>query len=192
MTLFQLSYLTLWAVALVLAPLTAVLLYQFSLILAMNRLHENSGASGAQTTLAAGRLMPEFSGQDLRSGLFRGTNEWKGTRFVLLALSPTCATCKLLALELTTPSHNVLLDTTVVALCVGSHIACRDALASAGSIPVLRVNEDHARELTLAGLPIAITVDDKGVVEEIAHPNSITEVARMLSSKKSYNHDVRE
>ena len=171
-----------WTVALILAPLTAVLLYQFSYIIQTVQLHRKRAELADTRALSPGSRLRRFTGRDLRSRTVRGIEEWAGAPFVLLALSATCASCRSVASELQSASDEDLSGSTVLALCAGGAGACEAMLSAVQSVPVLLVSEEDVPEIFVAGLPLAVAIDRDGEVNQISHPASLVEVLSMMPS----------
>lgn len=95
MTLFQLSYLLLWVLALLLIPVSVILLY----LLAQLGVQIKREGVGQGNNLIQ-RAMPAFPVTDLATGLIQSSGWYPGRTHVVLAVSAGCNSCRSLLQEL--------------------------------------------------------------------------------------------
>ncbi len=180
MDLYLFSHIALWVLALILIPLTLVVLYQLSYV---RGIHDFGRELSEREELAVGNREPPFVGREMHSRVLVTEQEWAGTRHVVLALSPTCVACNSLVAELSAMTRDDFEGTTIIALCVGGSNACRTKMSAVRAIPVLVVRESEALEFVATGLPSAIMVDASGVIEDVSIPGSVAAILEMAASK---------
>lgn len=179
MTLFQFSYLLLWALAIVLVPVAVILVY---LLAQLESLHRREGSGYGNNLI--GRKFPAFSAIDAVTGEMRPVAEFSGQTYVVLLVSPGCNTCRSLIAELTAMTSRKLAQTRVLVLCMGDQGRCTDELRDIRTVPVFAHGEkiEATADLWLAGFPAALVVDDSGMVVDVRHPLSIKGVVSAIEN----------
>jgi hypothetical protein len=169
-TLFQLSYLLLWVLAIVLVPISVILVY----LLAQLGTQSKRDGSGYGNNLI-GRQLPEFLAVDAASGFKSSIHIFPGQIHVVLALSSGCTSCKSLMQELSSASSHDVAEIRMLVLCMGDLETCGAAVAGIDSVPVYLhdVRDDSSADLWLAGFPAALVVDESGFVADIRHPLTV-------------------
>jgi hypothetical protein len=170
MTLFQLSYLLLWVLAILLVPVAVILLY---LLAQLERLHRREGVGYGNNLI--GRKFPAFSAVAASTGSVRPIDDYKDQLHVVLAVSSDCNTCRGLMAELASMTRHELSTVRLILLCMGDSGRCQEAVAEIGAVPVYIYDnrEDATEDLRFAGFPAALVVDESGMVVDVRHPLSI-------------------
>ncbi len=170
MTLFQVSYLLLWTLAIALVPISAVLLY---LLAQLEDQFKREGTGYGNNLI--GRKLPTFSAKDPSSGAVRDIHQFPNRIHVILALSPDCTTCRSLMKELSSTASSDLARIRLFVLCMGDLERCKAAVADVRSVPVLVHDEkgDSTSDLWFVGFPAALVIDESGVVVDVRHPLSV-------------------
>ena len=170
MTLFQLSYLLLWVLALVLALASVVLLYLLARF--QERVARTGTGYGAKFI---GRELPFSFAKDAHSGTATRVQAFEHRPHVVLLLSPDCGSCRSLLSELAAATEQHLADLPLSLVCVGSLDACQAAIAKIHSVAILLqdVRNGDPSDLRFVGFPAAFMLDDTGVVTDVRHPWSL-------------------
>lgn len=167
MTLFQLSYLALWILALVLVPVSVALLFM------LGQLREQAGPGYRHHLL--GRKMPAFSAKD-SSGTERRIDEFLDKSRVVLVVSSGCDSCRKLLDDLALRPEEDLEAIGLILVCVGDFRSCSRALSGIHAIAALsldpRDKNDETIDIILAGYPAALLLSDAGVIVDVRHPLS--------------------
>jgi len=187
-TLFQLSYALLWILALVLIPISIVLLYLLAQLQPRSRLllHDE--------TKMIGRKMPALSASELSSGVVRQISEFRGLLHVVLVLSPDCGPCLRLMEEIKSTSRGDPTQFSLLLLCKGQFERCRAVVGDIQGFPVLAFDATGAETagLWLAGVPATIIVDDAGTVVDVRHPASFGDVIAAVESTRTRGGGIAE
>jgi hypothetical protein len=136
MTLFQLSYSFIWALAIVLIPISALLLYLQANLKVQVKYVTDSGALGHALV---GRSLGALTGTQVPTGKTGVLESFLGQKNVVLALSPHCGSCNSWLSQLSSDSIRKLNDIVFVVLCMGQQQLCEQI----GYLMDVRVRSSH-------------------------------------------------
>lgn len=167
MTLFQVSYLLLWALAIVLIPVSIVLLY---LLAQLESQFKREGTGHGNNLI--GRKLPGFQVTNVRTGKVENGIGYPGQVHVVLALSDGCNTCRSLMRELAATPSADLKYIRLLVLCMGELEGCKKAVSDIHAVPtyVHDARVEATADLWMAGFPAALVVDASGIVVDVRHP----------------------
>lgn len=171
MTLFQVSYLLLWIFAILLVPISIVLVY---LLAQLETLFKREGLGHGNNLID--RKLPTFDVIDVSSGVVhRFDDVVRGQWHIILAVSAGCGSCASLLKELSSSPIGDIFEIRPLVLCMGELDQCRSAVADLRSVPayVLNVRDDSTIDLWMAGFPAVLIMDETGLVADVRHPLSI-------------------
>lgn len=170
MTLFQLSYLLLWVLAVFQTAVSVIAVY----LLAQLRVQIMREGVGQGNNLIE-RPMPVFPVTDIASGLVQQSGWYTGQTHVVLAVSAGCGSCRGLLQELSSRSAADLSEIHLLVLCMGDAELCKEEAKGIQAVPVYvhEVKVESSADLWRVGFPAALVVDEEGVVVDVRHPLSI-------------------
>jgi hypothetical protein len=189
MTLFHLSYLLLWLLAILLIPVSFVLVY---LLAQLESQFRREGLGHGNNLI--GRRLPTFGGIEAATGAAQRIDEVvRGQRYIILAVSAGCGSCASLIKELSSAQIGGISDIRILVLCMGEQGQCRSAMADLRSIPVylLDARDDSTVDLWMVGFPAALFLDEFSIVADVRHPLTIrglitaAENATIVSGEKA-------
>lgn len=189
MTIFHLSYLLLWALALVLALASVVLLY----LLAQLQTRSDRSWVGYEARFL-GRELTFSSAKDLRSGQEPASRPFRSRTHVVLILSPNCGSCSSLISELKSEPQNEIGGVPLLLLCTGEFERCKAAVTGVHLAQVLALNgrDDATKSILLLGSPTAVVVNEAGIVVDIRHSASyIHQEYRGVHRETEYEQRIR-
>lgn len=120
---FFISYVLLWVIAVVQGFVIVECLRQIGIL--RLRLGDEPGALIDPESLPRGAVAPPFSLLDAQTGALVNEAALKGRRSLLIFVSPTCAPCRDLALQLPRVA-TLYRELNIVAVCSGPADRCRD------------------------------------------------------------------
>ena len=178
MTVFQLSYAMLWALALVLGLASVVLLY----LLAQLQARAGQASAGYGVNLI-GRPIPGKA-KDGFSGVSIDVRPFEHQSNIALVLSPDCSTCRNLMSELKANQSGDIAELPLWILCMGDFDRCQAAVSGLRFFPVLvqDVRDQEAIDLLRVGFPAAIVVNQAGIIIDVHHRMSINGIVAALKT----------
>lgn len=154
--MFVISYILLWILVVLQCFLLLVLIRQHFTI----RTDRQHPADLSRQEIPAGDAAPQFQAIECPSGREFESATCVGSRTLLLFLSSSCSSCKLVAraLEKVAPP----IPNSLLVYCTGSHRGCRSSYGTlAKSVRVLaKRQKDVVSEFGLIQLPAAVLVDE--------------------------------
>lgn len=178
LTFFELSYALLWLLALVLVPVSVVLLYLHA------QLQARSGRAFPSGSQLIGRKMPVLAAKDLASGVARRIEEIPGRVHAVLLLMPDCGSCVGLMSELRSSSPRDIVDIRLQVLCMGRLNRCQNAVAEIQSAPVLVLDtsDDESADFWRTGAPALLIVNELGTIIDVRRPSALSDIAQAINN----------
>jgi hypothetical protein len=186
LTLFQLSYLLLWILAVALVVVAIVLLYLLA------QLHSQLRLAPPRRVNLVGLKFPAFSAKHPMSGETSDNRVFKGQLHAILAVSPNCGSCFRLINELKACCESDLAQVPILLLCLGSLERCRLAVDGIHSIQVLvlDVKDGEAKDLWLIGFPATVIVNEAGHIVDVSHPSTFRGVVSAIQDARTVGGSV--
>lgn len=151
--------------------------------------HAQQGPSPAEISdlLETGTSAPEINAPDVYTGTLVSSAVWRGSRTVLVFVSPTCTACELVADELQRFSRP--LHVRLILICHGNADTCKMFANSRfpGKLTLLDSDNSIAQQFRVRGTPTAVIIDEDWRILRYGFPKTITtmEIDSLLQSRKS-------
>ncbi len=183
---FELSYIVLWLIAILLFPISLTILYRVA------ALYERVSELSVPRSAILGTPIPGTTALDLRSGEVQLEQHWKTGSRAFLVLSARCSSCKSILRGLSAIHIENLPKTRLSVLCVSSPGRCQAVFKTirGAPIPFLRPNDwpDHT-EIAVGGLPAILVLDEQQRIREIRSPTSAHDLMSFMTLLESEIHE---